>query len=147
AALVIALGMLVDNAIVVVENIVARMEAHQTPRQAALGAVYELAVPLFTATGTTVAAFVPMLLSKGSVGEFTRAIPILVTAVLLVSYLYAILVTPAVASWVLRPKPRPGHRQLERLAAALTSLTIRHYRRVIVLVLGALVLVGALGTF
>jgi len=56
AALVIALGMLVDNAIVVAENVQWRLDRGASPRAASLAAVKELAVPLAAATGTTVAA-------------------------------------------------------------------------------------------
>jgi multidrug efflux pump subunit AcrB/outer membrane protein TolC len=102
AALVIALGMLVDNAIVVVENIQWRLDRGLQVRQAAAEAVRELALPLGTATGTTLAAFVPMLLAKGGTADFTRAIPTLIMLTLSVSYLFAVVVTPVLSERILR---------------------------------------------
>ncbi|MEE8526897.1 MAG: efflux RND transporter permease subunit [Thermoanaerobaculia bacterium] len=102
AALVIALGMLVDNAIVVVENIQWRLDRGLQVRQAAAEAVRELALPLGTATGTTLAAFVPMLLAQGGTADFTRAIPTLIMLTLSVSYLFAVLVTPVLSELLLR---------------------------------------------
>lgn len=145
AALVIALGMLVDNAIVVVENIVRRIELGASPQEAALGAGRELAVPLFTATGTTVAAFVPMMMSSGAVGEFTRAIPVLVTIVLVISYVYAVLVTPVLSRWVLRHRIAvSGPSRLDAVSQWLATQTVRRFPAVIVGILVGLVGVSSL---
>lgn len=146
AALVIALGMLVDNAIVVVESIIRRLDDGESPQQAALDSVRELAFPLLTATGTTVAAFVPMLMSQGTVGEFTRSIPVLVTLVLVVSYLYATLVTPVVARWLLRPSSNAGKvSRFDRFSSALGRLAVRRYRLVLILVTAGVIVVGSFG--
>ncbi|MGD9010086.1 MAG: efflux RND transporter permease subunit, partial [Desulfobacteraceae bacterium] len=72
AALVLALGMLVDNAIVMAENVQWRLDRGESARRAARGAIRELATPLAAATLTTVAAFVPMLISSGPTAAFTR---------------------------------------------------------------------------
>jgi multidrug efflux pump subunit AcrB/outer membrane protein TolC len=101
AALVLALGMLVDNAIVVSENVQWRLDHGETPRSAAAGAVLELARPLAGATLTTLAAFVPMLISQGPTAEFTRSIPIVIMITLSVSYLFAIMVTPILSEMAL----------------------------------------------
>ena len=105
AALVIALGMLVDNAIVMVENIQWRLDRGLMVKQAAVESVRELALPLGTATGTTLAAFVPMLVSKGGTADFTRAIPVLIMLTLTMSYVFAVLVTPVLAELILRRNP------------------------------------------
>jgi multidrug efflux pump subunit AcrB len=143
AALVIALGMLVDNAIVVAENVQRRLDEGATPAEAASGSVRELALPLLTATGTTVAAFVPMLLAEGGVGEFTRAIPVLVTLVLVLSFLYAVLVTPVVSRWVLRAEPLRGDTAWDRVGAAIGRFGVG--RSGVVLV-GLLVALGAVAS-
>lgn len=104
SALVIALGMLVDNAIVVVEAIQYRLDRGEPMMAATTAAVRELAFPLGTATGTTLAAFVPMLLSPGGTADFTRTIPVLIMLTLVVSYIFAILVTPSLAGIFLRPR-------------------------------------------
>ncbi len=106
AALVIALGMLVDNAIVVAEGIQWRLDRGEPRRQAAIASVRELAIPLAAATATTLAAFIPMLLAEGATGEFTRAIPIVIMLTLTISYLFAVFVTPTLSEMFLRRQPR-----------------------------------------
>jgi len=141
SALVIALGILVDNAIVVAENIQHRLDEGATRAQAAREAVRELAVPLGVATGTTLAAFVPMLLSQGGTGEFTRAIPVVIMLTLTVSYVFAVLVTPALGMMVLRPSRRPASEgEVAGLARILGRVSVR---RPGVVLIGAAVLVGA----
>lgn len=124
AALVIALGMLVDNAIVVVENIQWRLDQGHHVRQAAADAVRSLALPLGTATGTTLAAFVPMLLAKGGTADFTRSIPILIMLTLAVSYLFAVTVTPVLSELVLRRRKGTSGEGRNRLAEGLASLAV-----------------------
>jgi|GEM_PF-127783 len=102
--MVVALGMLVDNAIVMGENIQYRLDKGDSPNQAAAASVKELAAPLGTATGTTLAAFVPMLMSNGNAADFTRGIPVMVMLTLTVSYFFAVLVTPILGAWGLRAR-------------------------------------------
>jgi multidrug efflux pump subunit AcrB len=78
--------------------------------------VVELARPLAAATGTTLAVFVPMAISRGDTGDFTRAIPVTIMIMLGMSYLFAIFVTPLLGELGLRP--RTGGRPLGRIAAA-----------------------------
>ena len=125
AALVIALGMLVDNAIVVAENIQWRLDRGLQVRQAAVESVRSLALPLGTATGTTLAAFVPMLLAKGGTGDFTRSIPILIMLTLSVSYLFAVLVTPVLAELLLRRRTQESHNALEGWARRMGGFAVR----------------------
>ncbi len=107
ASLIIALGMLVDNAIVVSDNISRLMVEGVAREEAADRGASSLAVPILTSTLTTVAAFLPMLTIPGSKGEYIRSLPIVVATTLLVSYLVAMLVTPILAYWLL-PKHEPG---------------------------------------
>ncbi|MEM6289852.1 MAG: efflux RND transporter permease subunit [Myxococcota bacterium] len=141
AALVIALGMLVDNAIVVAEHVQGRIDEGIPPLRAAAGSVRELALPLGAATGTTMAAFVPMLLAEGGVGEFTRAIPILIMLTLAISYAYAVLVTPVLSNWLLRKrKAALEDSWLERVSGAIGRVSIKRPLVIIALALG---IVGA----
>lgn len=103
ASLIIALGMVVDNAIVVSDNSVRLMREGMPAREAATRGAHDLAVPLLTSTLTTVAAFVPMLTIEGNVGEYVASLPIVVAATLVMSYLVAMLVTPIMCVWLLKP--------------------------------------------
>ena len=69
-SLVLALGMLVDNGIVVVENIYRLMDDGLPPAKAALDGASEVAWPIIASTATTLAAFVPLALWPGMMGEF-----------------------------------------------------------------------------
>lgn len=131
AALVVALGLLVDNAIVVAETMQRRLDDGESARDAMIATVRELAIPLGSATATTLASFVPMLLSEGTSGDFTRAIPIVVMLTLAVSYVYALLVTPLVARFGLRRargvvRDRAGElgQRVARFAVARPAVTL-----------------------
>jgi multidrug efflux pump subunit AcrB len=126
SALVLALGMLVDNAIVVAENVQWRLQEGEDPRQAALGAVAELRTPLLAATLTTVAAFVPMLISSGPTAAFTRTIPVIVMLTLVVSYGYALIVTPMLSQMFLRPGTSRNLEWLTRIGAGAARFAARN---------------------
>lgn len=102
AALVMSLGILIDNVIVVVEYIQERMDANAGAMEAAAEAMQRLAFPLAAATATTVASFLPMLGSVGPTADFTRDIPTVAILTLIVSYAFAVLIAPPVASLVLK---------------------------------------------
>jgi multidrug efflux pump subunit AcrB len=140
SALILALGLLVDNAIVVAESAQQHVDAGVPPAEAARRAIGELAVPLAAATATTLAAFVPMLAARGATADFTRAIPIVTMLTLTVSYLFALTVTPALAALVLRPQPRHEASAVGRLAAWAGRIGTRYPRRVTLAAAGAVAL-------
>ncbi|WOH36142.1 efflux RND transporter permease subunit [Thalassotalea fonticola] len=104
ASLIIALGMLVDNAIVITENIHLRLHAGENRRKAALNACQELAWPLLTSTLTTVLAFSPILLAQTTAGEYTRSLAQVVSISLLISWLLSLTVVPLLAVHFIRKK-------------------------------------------
>jgi len=142
AGLVIGLGMLVDNAIVMVENIQWHLDRGMSRSQAALRSVKELAAPLGSATGTTLAAFVPMLISKGNTADFTRMIPAMVMLTLTVSYVYAIFVTPVLGQWLLRPGQGAREGRVAHLGRSFGSFAVRHKGGVVLGALAMVVLAG-----
>jgi multidrug efflux pump subunit AcrB len=103
ASLIIVLGMVVDNAIVVSDNAV-RLIRQGTPKlEAAMKGASDLAVPLLTSTLTTIMAFLPMLTITGNVGEYVASLPVVVATTLAASYFVAMLVTPIMCAWLLKP--------------------------------------------
>ncbi len=108
AALIIALGLLVDNAIVVSEAIMVRMQGGQPGPSAAVDACKELQGPLLVSSLTTAAAFLPIYLAESAVGEYTGALFTVVTTTLLVSWGLALTMTPLLCRTFLRPKPTEG---------------------------------------
>jgi multidrug efflux pump subunit AcrB/outer membrane protein TolC len=140
AALVIALGMLVDNGIVVSEAIQWGLDRGLDKAEAARRAVRDLATPLAAATATTLAAFVPMLLARSTTGDFTRAIPVVVMLTLTVSFLFAMLVTPILGQIFLKPGTGRGNELFGRFASRVASLAVG---RPVLVVLLAVALVGS----
>ena len=94
-AFIVVLGIVVDDAIVVGENIFNYLEAGMKPLDAAITGVREMAIPVTFAIITTVAAFAPLLFVSGTMGKIMRQIPIVVIAVLLMSLVEALLILPA----------------------------------------------------
>ncbi|WP_166263200.1 efflux RND transporter permease subunit [Marinobacter caseinilyticus] len=130
--MVISLGILIDNAIVVVENIQTRLDGGHQRREALVGAIKELAGPLGASTGTTLAAFAPLLLSKGGTADFTRGIPVMIMLTLSVSYLLAISVVPLLASRFLKPRKVSARDRIAGLAKLLGNLVSRAPRTLVV---------------
>jgi multidrug efflux pump subunit AcrB len=94
-AFIVVLGIVVDDAIVVGENIFEYMQQGMKPLDAAIVGVREMAVPVTFAIITTVAAFAPLLFVSGNMGKIMRQIPVVVIAVLLMSLVEALLILPA----------------------------------------------------
>lgn len=94
ASLIVVLGMVVDDAIVVADNYVELLDKGVTRWDAAWRSASDLVVPILVATITIIAAFMPMVLLSGVVGEFILALPITVTIALASSFIVAMVLTP-----------------------------------------------------
>lgn len=122
--LVIALGLLVDNAIVVTESIGQKLKLGQHPLEAATSGTSQVAWAIASGTATTILAFVPMLMMPSNTGSFMRSMPVTVVLVLTASYFIAITLAPLMASRIFKQRSpgQPGsgrnivQRQLERLS-------------------------------
>jgi multidrug efflux pump subunit AcrB len=97
-ALILALGMLVDNAIVVVENIYRYMQNGYSRVEAAKFGTGEVALPIITSTITTLAAFLPLAFWPGLMGKFMQYMPITLIVVLTSSLLVALVITPVISA-------------------------------------------------
>jgi multidrug efflux pump len=97
-ALVLALGMLVDNGIVIVENVYRFMSSGYKASEAAKLGAAEVAMPIITSTATTLAAFVPLALWPGLIGEFMKYLPYTLIVVLSSSLFVALVINPALAA-------------------------------------------------
>ena len=126
-ALIFSIGILVDDAIVVVENIVRhwRMPANRDgrPIEVAVEAVDEVGNPTILATLTVVAAILPMAFVGGLMGPYMRPIPIGASAAMVFSLLVALIVTPWAAVRILKPSAAGDHGEQE-------DCVTRLYRRV-----------------
>ncbi|MBI2260038.1 MAG: efflux RND transporter permease subunit [Flavobacteriia bacterium] len=96
-SLVLALGMLVDNGIVIVENIYRHMDEGLSSSKAVIKGVGEVAWPIISSTATTVAAFIPLAIWPGIMGEFMKYLPITLMIVLSSSLFVALVINPVLA--------------------------------------------------
>ena len=96
--LIIALGLLIDNAIVMVEDVNQKLRKGLPPASAVSSSVRHLAVPLFGSTFTTTLAFAPIALMEGPAGEFVGSIAISVILAIVSSFVLAMTVTPAITA-------------------------------------------------
>jgi HAE1 family hydrophobic/amphiphilic exporter-1 len=117
AALTVAVGRVVDDSIVVIENIKRHQGYGEFGRQSITNAVKEVAGAVTSSTLTTVAVFLPIGLVGGQAGEIFRPFAVAVTVSLLASLFVAMTVVPTLASWFMRPTAK----QAERIAAQANS--------------------------
>ncbi|AAZ24982.1 efflux RND transporter permease subunit [Colwellia psychrerythraea] len=108
AALIIALGMLVDNGIVMSENIMVSMEKGKNAIDAAVDSANELKVPLLTSSLTTAAAFLPIFLAESSTGEYTASLFKVVSITLLCSWVLSMTVIPMLCVNFMKVKKTTG---------------------------------------
>jgi len=109
-SLILALGMLVDNGIVVVENIYRHLEMGKSNIRAAKEGVGEVAMPIIASTATTVAAFLPLIFWKDIMGEFMKFLPITLMITLSSSLFVALVVNPVLATLFMKVD-KPGARK------------------------------------
>jgi len=111
AALIIALGMLVDNAIVMSESIMVRMENGEQAMPAAIESAKELRSPLLISSLTTSAAFLPIFLAQSVVGEYTASLFKVVSIALLISWILSLTMIPMLCVQFFRIKPKAVDKQ------------------------------------
>ncbi len=100
---VIALGLLVDDSIVVVENITRFLREGMTRREAAIAATRQIAVAVIGCTAALIVAFLPILFLPGNPGKFIRSMPVAVIYTVLASLVVSLTVIPFLASLILKP--------------------------------------------
>jgi len=128
--LIIVLGIIVDDAIVIGENIYRHIEEGMPPVQAAIQGAEEVMWPVTIAVLTTIAAFAPLFFIRGQIGDFMRQLPIVVVAALSVSLIEALVILPAHLAHIRPPKAddpsEPARRTrfsvAQRLAAGFGNL-------------------------
>lgn len=122
--LILALGMLVDNAIVVVENIYRLMEEGLSRAEASKQGIGEVAVAIISSTATTLAAFVPLAFWGGLMGEFMKWLPITLIIVLSCSLFVGLIINPVVAKSFMKVE-NPKHQTIPRwVLIVLISTTV-----------------------
>jgi len=131
-SLILALGMLVDNAIVVVENIYRFVDKGYKPFEAARLAVGEIAMPVISSTATTLAAFLPLAFWEGITGEFMKNLPVTLIIVLTSSLIVALVIIPVITATFIKHGDEmhdniPDKKKAFRLSAILIGVAILFY--------------------
>ncbi len=129
-SLILALGMLVDNAIVVVENIYRHYDRGYSKFDASRLGAGEIAVAIISSTATTLAAFFPLLFWDSMIGKFMQLLPLTLIVVLSASLFVALTVTPVLASTFIRSGdqlPRPKTKRALIIALVLIILASIFY--------------------
>lgn len=129
-SLILALGMLVDNGIVVVENIYRLMQEGKSAVRAAKEGVGEVAWPIITSTATTLAAFLPLAFWDDIIGEFMKYLPITLIIVLSSSLFVALVINPVLTALFMKVQDVDKKKPVQKpmiVAAVLTTLAIISY--------------------
>ena len=156
SSLSIAIGMVVDDAIVVLENVTTHLERGSSPREASIYGTNEVALSVIAATLTVVAVFLPLTMISGLSGIMFRQLGASVTLVIIISVLAALSLTPMLSSRILKLRPRDARAQgnfiqrtIEKILRALDNVyaqtltwTTRH--RAFVISFMALLFIGSM---
>ena len=110
-ALTIGTGFVVDDAIVMIENIVRHMEEGDSPFQAALKGASEIGFTIISLTLSLIAVFIPLLFMTGLVGRMFREFALTLTIAVVVSAIVSLTLTPMMCSRMLRPHVESGRQQ------------------------------------
>jgi HAE1 family hydrophobic/amphiphilic exporter-1 len=163
SSLSIAIGMVVDDAIVVLENITTHIERGSRPKQAAIHATNEVAVAVMASTLTILAVFLPLTMISGMAGVMFRQLGWIISVTIIVSLLAALTLTPMLCSQMMRLDPKKGRFQtailtpvehafdaLDAAYSRLVNWAVRHRKTVVAAALavfaGSLMLIPSIRT-
>jgi HAE1 family hydrophobic/amphiphilic exporter-1 len=154
-ALSLAIGLLIDDAVVVRENIFKHIERGKPPMQAALDGTKEVALSVFATTLTIIAVFLPVAFVEGMVGQFFRQFGITISAAVAISLFVAFTLDPMLSSRFTKASHEKSHffdllkrpfewtfRQIEATYAAMLGWSVRHKLAVGGLAVGSMVFMG-----
>jgi multidrug efflux pump subunit AcrB len=129
AGLVVALGLLVDNSIVMIENINRYITLGKNRAEAAVLAAQEIGWPIISATVTTLLAFIPIAMMPETTGEFIRGLPVTVVATLVISMVLALTLTPLISSKVLKKPSKSQNADVIKRTDFLRRIVNGPYRK------------------
>lgn len=115
--LALGVGMLVDNAVVVIENIYRHLQLGLSPTEAARKGTSEVGLAIAASTLTTVAVFFPMMFATGIAGRMAQSLSVSVIISLLASLFVALTIVPMLAAWMFRVRRRKGREMAEGVVA------------------------------
>ncbi|HVZ17283.1 MAG TPA: efflux RND transporter permease subunit [Terriglobales bacterium] len=134
-ALTLSVGFVVDDAIVMLENIVRHMEMGKTPMQAALDGSGEIGFTILSMTMSLIAVFIPILFMGGIIGRLLHEFAVVITVAILVSGIVSLTLTPMLCSRFLRPPSHSNHGRLYNATERMFDLALGFYERTLKIVL------------
>jgi multidrug efflux pump len=134
-AFAIAVGFVVDDAIVMIENIHRRLEAGETPLAAALQGACQIGFTVLSISISLIAAFIPVLFMSGLVGRLLREFSVTLAVAICVSLLVSLSVTPMICAHFLKKEPSTRATRLDRIVEGILSLLIKGYARTLTVAL------------
>ncbi len=153
-ALSIAVGFVVDDAVVVIENIVRHLEEGATPMEAAIKGSGEIGFTIMSITLSLIAVFIPLFLMSGYVGLLFREFAVAVSVALILSLLISLTLTPMMCAYLLKPENQEHGRLYESLERGFDGLlnvyeaglkiVLRHRLFTLLLLFGTIALTGYL---
>lgn len=146
-ALTLAIGFIIDDAIVVLENIVRWIDEGKGPLEASLLGSKQIGFTIVSMTLSLVAVFIPLIFMAGIIGKIFREFANTLTIVTLLSGLIALTITPMLCSRFLPPKSDAHEGQMARLSSRFNEWMLIHYKKALAWVLGhgkTILLIGAL---
>ena len=108
-ALTLSVGFIVDDAIVMLENIVRHVEAGEAPREAALNGSSEIAFTILSMTVSLAAVFIPVVFMGGIIGRLLHEFAVTIVMAIVVSGLISVTLTPMLCSRFLKPSKNSSH--------------------------------------
>lgn len=147
AALIVSLGMLVDNAIVISDSIQVLVDEGKDRMQSCVEGARSVAVPVLTSTLTTIAAYMPFLFLHSIAGEYIGSLPKIVMISLTASYIVALFVTPSMAYIFFRPSKAKAHgSRTARVFEEALRRGLKHRSAVVAMICIALAATGFIGS-
>jgi HAE1 family hydrophobic/amphiphilic exporter-1 len=128
-ALTLSVGFVVDDAIVMLENIVRHMEQGESPFDAAVKGAREIGFTIVSMTLSLAAVFIPVMFMGGIVGRLLHELAITICAAIFISGFVSLTLTPMLGSRFVRPTPKSGHGRLYLAAEAFFDALLRGYDR------------------
>jgi hydrophobe/amphiphile efflux-1 (HAE1) family protein len=145
-AITIVTGILVDDAIVEIENIVRHIQMGKSPYRASLEAADEIGLAVIAITTTIIAVFTPVSFMGGIAGQYFKQFGLVVAAAVFFSLLVARLITPLLAAYFMRAHgPAPQEGRLMRTYTRIVGWSVRH--RIKTVALGILIFIASIGSF
>jgi len=142
--LTIAVGFIVDDAIVVIENVMRHLEQGKSRLQAALDGAHEISSTVISMTLSLIAVLIPLLLMPGIVGRLFREFAVTVSIAILMSGVISLTVTPMMCAWLLRHDAAQEHGRLYRWSErALTRITGAYERSLVAVMRRPLIMLSA----